>query len=258
MLTIYGSLLRLWQKRARRIQLTSAVGSAQLCWLLRPAIRWRWAPTCRRGCRWRAMRKCWQRCHRELHGECARQIARRISIRSGCCRNDLSTVMVATSHGARRPARSRCSSITLQGLRALCLQSPLIKSVSTPLIPTSILASIATRGSTRSTRFNSALASANQALANGRVIELFEAQPIWPRRHGSFRSMRASRKVCATAKSGWPTSPQVGSSRAIQALCGAEALIRWNHPTRGPIAPDAFILQAERAGRIDSADILGA
>jgi EAL domain-containing protein (putative c-di-GMP-specific phosphodiesterase class I) len=35
-------------------------------------------------------------------------------------------------------------------------------------------------------------------------------------------------------------------------MSGAEALIRWNHPTRGPIAPDAFILQSERAGRIDA------
>ena len=35
-------------------------------------------------------------------------------------------------------------------------------------------------------------------------------------------------------------------------ISGAEALIRWNDPVRGPIRPDEFILQAERAGRIDA------
>lgn len=35
-------------------------------------------------------------------------------------------------------------------------------------------------------------------------------------------------------------------------IAGAEALIRWNDPQRGVIPPDAFILQAERAGRIEA------
>jgi len=35
-------------------------------------------------------------------------------------------------------------------------------------------------------------------------------------------------------------------------MSGAEALIRWNDPVRGPIRPDEFILQAEQAGRIDA------
>ena len=35
-------------------------------------------------------------------------------------------------------------------------------------------------------------------------------------------------------------------------VSGAEALIRWNDPVRGPIRPDAFIVQAEKAGRIDA------
>lgn len=33
---------------------------------------------------------------------------------------------------------------------------------------------------------------------------------------------------------------------------GAEALVRWNHPVRGPIRPDQFIPVLEDAGRIDS------
>jgi len=31
-------------------------------------------------------------------------------------------------------------------------------------------------------------------------------------------------------------------------IVGAEALVRWDHPTRGPITPDEFICDAERSG----------
>ncbi|WP_144139653.1 putative bifunctional diguanylate cyclase/phosphodiesterase [Paraburkholderia sp. BCC1884] len=34
------------------------------------------------------------------------------------------------------------------------------------------------------------------------------------------------------------------------AVCGREALIRWNHPTRGELSPSAFIPTAERTGLI--------
>jgi diguanylate cyclase (GGDEF)-like protein len=33
--------------------------------------------------------------------------------------------------------------------------------------------------------------------------------------------------------------------------CGAEALIRWHNPNRGPISPDIFIPMADRTGRIE-------
>lgn len=34
---------------------------------------------------------------------------------------------------------------------------------------------------------------------------------------------------------------------ATRQLIGAEALVRWTHPTRGPIPPDEFIVQAEKS-----------
>ncbi len=34
-------------------------------------------------------------------------------------------------------------------------------------------------------------------------------------------------------------------------LAGAEALMRWNHPTRGPVMPDEFVPLAERSGQIE-------
>ncbi|UPT62705.1 MAG: EAL domain-containing protein [Hyphomonadaceae bacterium JAD_PAG50586_4] len=33
-------------------------------------------------------------------------------------------------------------------------------------------------------------------------------------------------------------------------IIGAEALVRWTHPTRGPIAPDLFVTMAEQTGHI--------
>ena len=46
--------------------------------------------------------------------------------------------------------------------------------------------------------------------------------------------------------------PIVDVSRAAAPVVGLEALVRWDDPRHGPIAPDDFVPQAERAGCIGS------
>jgi EAL domain-containing protein (putative c-di-GMP-specific phosphodiesterase class I) len=44
---------------------------------------------------------------------------------------------------------------------------------------------------------------------------------------------------------------QPKASAVTRALCGAEALLRWRHPTRGMVSPTEFIPLAERHGLIE-------
>ena len=234
--------VRTWQKRTRRIQHTSASGLPNMLALS--------ASTLPVGCdvvvaaiaRYEEMLATLPR---DLRGECSRQIARRISV--GC-----GTTEVYHSDGGHfswteeaRPLDMQLSH--LEGLRAL-FASPL--QVGPHTFDTNIHFGLdRNEGIETATRVNSALASANDALANGRAIELFEAHRLaeapWELSlHARIDEGLRNGDIWLAFQSQWDI--------ATHRICGAEALIRWNHPTRGPIAPNAFILQAERAGRIDA------
>ena len=240
-MVIYG-VLRLWQKRARRIQQTSASGLPNLLALANTPLVVGSDMVVAVVARYEEMLATLPR---ELHGECARQIARRISAGSGADK---------IYHGdgghfawaeEARPLEMQLSH--LEGLRAL-FAAPLL--IGTHTFDTNIHFGLdRNEGLDTPTRVNSALASANEALANGRVIELFEANRLaeapWELSlHARIEEGLRNGDIWLAFQPQWDLQEN--------RMCGAEALIRWNHPTRGPIAPDAFILQAERAGRIDA------
>ncbi|MEI6642220.1 MAG: EAL domain-containing protein [Novosphingobium sp.] len=236
------SVIRLWQKRARRIQLTSASGLPNLLALTNGLIPVGSDMVVAVVARYEEMLATLPR---DLHGEFARHIARRITAGSGA-----DTIY----HGEggqfawceeARPLDMQLDH--LEGLRAL-FASPL--QIGTHTFDTNIHFGLdRNEGLDVPTRVNSALASANQAMASGRSIELFEASRLaeapWELSlHARIEEGLRNGEIWLAFQPQW----DLRENR----ISGGEALIRWNHPTRGPIAPDAFILQAERAGRIDA------
>lgn len=238
---IYGSA-RVWQKRMRRVQHTSASGLPNLLALS--------AQPFQVGCdvvvaviaRYEEILATLPK---DLHGECARQIARRLAVGSGIDRvyNGEGGHFAWTEEA--RPLEMQLNH--LEGLRAL-FSAPL--QIGSYTFDTNIHFGLdRNEGIDSPTRVNSAVASANDALASGRSVELFEAERLaeapWELSlHARIDEGLRNGEIWLAFQSQW----DMREGRA----CGAEALIRWSHPTRGPIAPDAFILQAERAGRIDA------
>jgi diguanylate cyclase len=234
--------IRAWQKRTRRIQHTSASGLPNMLALSNSVLPVGCDVVVAAVARYDEMLATLPR---DLHGECARQISRRIAV--GC-----GTEEIYHSDGGHfawteeaRPLDMQLSH--LEGLRAL-FSAPL--QVGPHTFDTNIHFGLdRNEGVETATRVNSALASANDALANGRAIELFEAHRLaeapWELSlHARIDEGLRNGDIWLAFQAQWDI--------AANRICGAEALIRWNHPTRGPIAPNAFILQAERAGRIDA------
>ena len=181
----------------------------------------------------------------ELHGECARQIARRFSV--GC-----GTAEIYHGEGGHfawieqdRDADNQVEHY--EGMRAL-FSAPLL--VGGHMFDTNVHFGIDRNVQYDTlTRLNTALASASEALKNGRTIEQFEANRL----ANAPWELSLLARIDEGMRNGdiWLAyQPQwdYGESR----ISGAEALIRWNDPVRGAIRPDEFILQAERAGRIDA------
>lgn len=241
MLVTFG-LIRLWQKRTRRIQQTSASGLPNLIAFSATEIPVGRDIVVAAIARYEEMIASLPQ---SLHGELARQIARRISIGSG-------SDGIYHSDGCHfawteevRPLDVQLSH--LEGLRAL-FAAPLL--IEGHTFDTNIHFGLDRNEQLDPlTRVNSALASANEAVSNCRTVELFDASRLreasWDLSiHARIDEGLRNGDIRLAYQSKW----DIASNR----ICGAEALIRWDHPTRGPIAPDAFILQAERAGRIDA------
>lgn len=241
MLTSYG-LLRLWQLRTRRIQHTSVSGLPNLLALTTSKLEVGRDVVVAVIARYEEILATLPHA---LHGECARQIERRLSIGSGAGEIFHSDGGHFAWTEEARPLEMQLSH--LQGLRSL-FSAPL--QVGEHTFDTNIHFGLdRNEGLDALTRVNSALASANEAMGNGRAIELFEshrlAEAPW--------ELSLHARIEEGLRNGdiWLAFQSQLDLRQKRVV-GAEALIRWNHPTRGPIAPDAFILQAERAGRIDS------
>lgn len=240
-LIIYGSI-RLWQKRTRRIQQTSVSGLPNFIALsATPLEVGRDVIVAVVG----RYEEILATLPHDLHSECASQIARRLSVGSGA-------TQIYHSDGGHfawaeeaRPLDVQISH--LEGLRAL-FSAPL--HIGHHTFDTNIHFGLdRNEGVDTLTRVNSALASANEALGHGRAVEVFEAERLadapW--------ELSLHARIDEGLRNGdiWLAFQPQWDYRTGR-ISGAEALIRWNHPTRGFIAPDAFILQAERAGRIDA------
>lgn len=181
----------------------------------------------------------------ELHGECSRQIARRLSLASG------DSHVYATDSGhfvwLDEPRPLETLAAHLEGLKAL-FSAPLV--IGDHLLDTNIHFGIdRIGGSAPVRRVQAAMASANEAQLKGKLYEEYEerrmAEAPW--------ELSLYARIDEGLRNGdiWlALQPQLDiRTGRIQA---AEALIRWNDPERGMIPPDAFILQAERAGRIEA------
>jgi EAL domain-containing protein (putative c-di-GMP-specific phosphodiesterase class I) len=182
---------------------------------------------------------------KELHGECARQIARRIALGAG----DRQVFDTDNGHFLWLENSQLLDSIVehLEGLRAL-FSSPLV--IGGHVLDTTIHFGLDRNSDSRPiTRVQSALAAANEAQGKGKLYEEFGhqrlAQSPW--------ELSLHARIDEGLRNGdiWlALQPQLDLRDGR--ISGAEALIRWNDPERGVIPPDAFILQAERAGRIET------
>lgn len=181
----------------------------------------------------------------DLHAECALQIARRFSVGS----NAPEIFHGEGGHFAwlEKPLPVDQQSEHFEGMRAL-FAAPLL--VGGHMFDTNVHFGLDRNYHLDTlTRINTAMASANEALKGGRTIEQFEATRL----ENAPWELSLLARIDEGMKNGdiWVAYQPQWDYRAGR-ISSAEALVRWNDPERGPIRPDAFIVQAERAGRIDA------
>lgn len=182
---------------------------------------------------------------RELHGDCARQIARRIAVTA----NDSIIYDNANGHFVWlvQPFTTEALVAQLEGLRAL-FSAPLM--IAGHILDTNVHFGLDRNGGSKPlSRIKSAIVCASEAEARLKLYEEFGSQRL--------------------AETTWELSLHARIDNALHngdiwlafqpqydlrtgSINSAETLIRWTDPERGAIPPDSFILQAERAGRIDA------
>ena len=182
---------------------------------------------------------------REHHGECARQIGRRLAIAFG------NAPVFDNGNGhfvwTVEPYSTDAITSQLEGLKAL-FSSPLI--VDGHVLDTNVHFGIDRNIENMAiSRIKSAIASSTEAQAKGKLYEEFGRQRMME----SSWELSIHARIDEALHNGdiWLAFQPKLDLRSGR-ISGAETLIRWNDPVRGAIPPDAFILQAERAGRIDA------
>lgn len=182
---------------------------------------------------------------RDLHGECARQIARRLTVAAAGARvydNDNGHFVWLVQPFALDALVAQFS-----GLKAL-FSAPLV--IGGHVLDTNVHFGLdRNAASNPANRIRSAIVCSSEAQARGKLYEEFGQQRLaeapW--------ELSLNARIDDALHNGdiWLAfQPQYDLRK--ERTCGAETLIRWTDPERGAIPPDSFIVQAERAGRIDA------
>jgi EAL domain-containing protein (putative c-di-GMP-specific phosphodiesterase class I) len=104
-------------------------------------------------------------------------------------------------------------------------------------------------GSDRSTgnRLGSALLAAEEAAAAGQRWKLYDTARL---KDAPWRLSILSQLDTAIASGDLWVAYQPKFDLRTRQITGAEALVRWSHPEKGPISPADFVPAAEQSGRI--------
>lgn len=182
---------------------------------------------------------------RDLHAECARQIARRLAVAAAGARvydNDNGHFVWLV-----QPYALDALVAQFEGLKAL-FSSPLV--IGGHVLDTNVHFGLDRNASSSpANRIRSAIVSSSEAQSKGKLYEEF----------GHNRLVEAPWELSLNARIDdalrngdiWLAFQPQYDLRTDR-ISGAETLIRWTDPERGAISPDSFIIQAERAGRIDA------
>ena len=181
----------------------------------------------------------------ELHGDCARQIARRIAVTA----ND--SIIYDNGNGhfvwLVQPFTTEALVAQLEGLRAM-FSAPLM--IAGHILDTNVHFGLDRNGSSKPlSRIKSAIVCASEAEARLKLYEEFGSQRL---AETTWELSLHARIDTALHNGDIWLAFQPQFDLRTGAINAAETLIRWTDPERGAIPPDSFILQAERAGRIDA------